>query len=88
MSFVRNVRTSINRKPPESKQPALLRYFTRQLHLMDDPVDTAFQWVVPEDEEEQFYQLMRQWRIDHPEPPKRPQFPNGRTQHESDPDSD
>lgn len=44
--------------------------------------------MLPHSEEDQFYQLLRLWRMDHPEPPKRPVFPKGRTQHESDPDSD
>jgi len=42
----------------------------------------------PEDEEEEFYQLIRQWRLEYPEPPKRLEFPKGKTQHEMDPDSD
>ena len=43
---------------------------------------------IPADEEEQFYQLLKQWRLEYPEPPKRAQFPKGRTQHDMDPDSD
>jgi hypothetical protein len=35
-----------------------------------------------------FLELTRIWRLDHPEPPKRREFPKGRTQHEEDPDSD
>jgi hypothetical protein len=42
----------------------------------------------PDDEEEQFYQLLKQWRLTYPEPTKRQQAPKGRTQHEMDPDSD
>ena len=44
---------------------------------------------VPQDEEEQFFQLIRLWRIEHPEPPKRREIPAaGKTQHEMDPDTD
>ena len=43
---------------------------------------------LPPDEEEQFYQLIRLWRKDYPEPPKARQIPKGKMQHEMDPDSD
>ena len=44
--------------------------------------------VVPADEDYQFMELVRLWRLDHPEPSKRRQIPKGKTQHEMDPDSD
>jgi hypothetical protein len=43
---------------------------------------------MPPDEEAQFIELVKLWRLDHPEPPKRREFPKGETQHEMDPDSD
>jgi hypothetical protein len=44
--------------------------------------------MLPPDEEDQFYEILRLWRKEYPEPPKRPEVPKGRTQHEMDPDSD
>jgi hypothetical protein len=44
--------------------------------------------MLPPSEEDQFYQILRLWRLEYPEPPKRPEFPKGKTQHEMDPDSD
>jgi hypothetical protein len=31
----------------------------------------------PEDRDDQFYELVRLWRLDHPEPPKKPNVPSG-----------
>jgi hypothetical protein len=55
------------------------------------PVNGKPQWdleMLPPNEEDQFYQILRMWRKDYPEPPKRREFPKGRNQHDSDPDSD
>jgi hypothetical protein len=54
----------------------------------NDPGPKDAGGAMPEDEEEQFYQLIRLWRLEHPEPPKARQIPKGQTQHEMDPDSD
>jgi hypothetical protein len=43
---------------------------------------------IPADEEDQFIELVKLWRLEHPEPPKPRQLPKGITQHESDPYSD
>lgn len=43
---------------------------------------------IPTEESQQFAELVRLWRLDHPEPPKPRTFPKGITQHESDPDTD
>jgi hypothetical protein len=50
----------------------------------DDPIESP----IPTDEEDQFIELVKLWRLEHPEPPKPRQYPKGITQHESDPDSD
>jgi len=52
------------------------------------PRETWANEMLPAGEEDQFYQILRLWRKDHPEPQKRREFPKGRTQHDSDPDSD
>jgi hypothetical protein len=33
-------------------------------------------WVIPEEDE--FYELVQTWRKEHPQPPKKAVYPNGR----------
>jgi len=44
--------------------------------------------IVPDDEEDQFYELVRMWRKEHPEPPKRPVYPSGSLDSDDDEDDE
>ena len=68
---------SSNTRPPKSDHPAIVRFFINAVESTERAKERKTTWVVPDDEEEQFFQLLRQWRLTYPEPPKRTQQPSG-----------
>ena len=66
----------------------ILRRQKERLEEIAPGFDSMTEPLIPVDEEAQFIELVKLWRLEHPEPPKPRQYPRGITQHESDPDSD
>jgi hypothetical protein len=70
--------------PPKSKYRAFIRYFVRAVQsLKKESGESGHAYVIPESEEDQFYEILRLWRLEHPEPVKRT-FPTGHLGREDD----
>jgi hypothetical protein len=65
-------------RTPKSEHRALTRFFAEELEearVLGDTGDLEF--ITPKSEEDEFYQLLRLWRLEHPEPPPKRDFPKG-----------